>query len=124
MNKILLTYVALIFLANLGSQAQETQNIVTEKWQCYAITDYAKATVLVELTRYGEGQRFGEVSVAGVTHRAYFQVAGFNRRWDFGEELNYSFIIHPDGAGGYFDFSAVKDGETTRPSQTFNCVSR
>ena len=31
--------------------------------------------------------RLGQVSVAGVTHKAHFRIEGLNRRWDFGSDL-------------------------------------
>ena len=64
----------------------------------------------------------GQVSVAGVTHSAFFDIYGLNRRWDFGKDLKYAFIINPDGSGAYYDFSPVEEGETTKPSQLYDCV--
>ena len=94
--------------------------------------------------------RPGQVSVAGVTHKASFRIEGLDRRWYFGwdvledrledlgkgsdfEDLakvmedvikaNYAFIIRPDGWGGYYDLSLLEYGETrTKPSQVFKCV--
>ena len=123
--KGLLTFVALSLLATVGVQAQENRGMTTEKWQCLDRLDFSNKTVLVGLTRVAgdsEDRGFGEVSVAGVTYRALFQVAGFDRRWDFGEELNYASIIRPDGDGLYYDFSTVEDGGKTNPSQHFECV--
>ena len=124
MQKVLLTFVALIVLAACGVQAQESGDVTTEKWRCFGLLDFSQETVAVRLSRIaGEDHGFGEVSVAGITHRAGFQVAGFNRRWDFGIELNYAFIIEPDGSGAYYDFSNVEDGGMAGSSQRFNCVS-
>ena len=94
--------------------------------------------------------RPGQVSVAGVTHKASFRIEGLDRRWYFGwdvledrledlgkgsdfEDLakvmedvikaNYAFIIRPDGWGSYYDLSLLEYGETrTKPSQVFKCV--
>ena len=68
------------------------------------------------------GKASGQISVAGVTHRALFRITGFERRWDFGEEMKYAFIINPDGSGAYYDFSLLEEGETTKPSQLYDCV--
>ena len=120
------TLVALIMLATYVVQAQESHNDVIEEWRCFGATDFLKEGVLVTLSRVtpiGQDRESGEVSVAGVTYRATFRVSGFDRRWDFGEGFAYSFIIRPDGSGLYYDFSDVKDGGKTSPSQHFMCVS-
>ena len=112
-------------------QTQESSGTTTEKWRCFGEFDYDKKTALVKLTRVTEdGQKsgFGEVSVAGITHKALFEVQGLNRRWTFGEETRtgsylYSFVIRPDGGGAYYDFSGVEYGGQTKPKQVFFCVS-
>ena len=112
-------------------QAQESSGTTTEKWRCFDKSDFAKKTALVKLTRItedGKKSGFGEVSVAGVTYKALFEVQGLNRRWNFGEETRagsytYAFVIKPNGDGAYLDFSDVELGGKTRPKQLFNCVS-
>ena len=125
MKKIGLTCILFTALAIFGVQAQGSDTV--EKWRCFdPYYDSGKNTVLIELNRVtaaGETQGFGQISVAGVTHHALFRITGFDRRWDFGEGMQYSFIIKPDGRGSYYDFSLVENGETTGPSQRFNCVS-
>jgi len=133
-KKISLTLVFLIVLVACVP-AQESSNIATEKWRCFGLLEYRLSLIegsppkgpgVVRLTRVagdGEDHGFGEVSIAGVTHQAYFQVTGFDRRWDFGEGPKYAFIIKPDGSGLYYDFSDVEDGGKTGSSQHFNCVS-
>ena len=121
-----LTFIVFIVLAAFGVQAQEDRSATVEAWRCFATSDYYKTTVLVELSRRtleGEAEGVGEVTVAGLTYPALFEVAGFDRRWDFGEELNYTFLIEPSGRGRYYDFSSVEKGGTTKPSQHFKCVS-
>ena len=130
MTKILLASIGLTVLATVGALAQENIDATTEEWRCFSPSDYQMLSildksfpeekVLVRLTRVTEN---GEVSVAGVTYRAVFRVVGFDRRWDFGEDGNYAFVIKPDGSGAYYDFSSVEDGGKTRPSQTYGCVS-
>ena len=63
----------------------------------------------------------GEVLVAGVNYDADFVLEGFDRRWYFGEDREYSFVISPEGAGGYYDFTGVKSGEEILPSRTYGC---
>ena len=123
MKKIGLTFITFIVLATFGIQAQGSDTVKT--WRCFSKFDFDKNTVLVELTRVtvaGETQGSGQISVAGVTHCALFRITGFERRWDFGEEMKYAFIINPDGSGAYYDFSPVEEGETTKPSQLYDCV--
>ncbi len=126
MKKTFSILAGFFLVATFGLQAQESSVTTAEKWRCFDFWDSNKETVLVKLTRAkknGEDLGYGEVSVAGVNHRARFQVSGINRRWDFGDGGDYAFIIKPDGSGGYYDFSNVKYGDETGPRQFFNCVS-
>jgi hypothetical protein len=80
-----------------------------EVWECTDIFADSE-TVLVTAT-VEEGRKKGNISVAGVTHSARFEVAGFDRRWDFGElsrSYRYAFVIEPDGDAAYFDFGGEK----------------
>ena len=171
MKKIGLTFITFIVLATFGVQAQGSDTV--ETWRCFALLDFDKNTVLVELTQVkglledtapeeaveamekaleallveltqvkglledmapeeaveamekaleALGLKIGQISVAGVTYFALFRITGFERRWDFGEEMKYAFIINPDGSGAYYDFSPVEEGETTKPSQLYDCV--
>ena len=112
-------------------QTQESNGTTTEKWRCFDKYSSSRKTALIKLTRVtedGEKSGFGEVLVAGVTHKALFEVQGLNRRWNFGEETRagsytYAFVIKPNGDGAYLDFSDVELGGKTRPKQLFNCVS-
>ena len=104
-----------------GQQAQ------METWRCFELFDYDKATALFTLirVRIGGEDIGGEVSVAGVTRSAQFQVAGLNRRWDFGYNegrgtYRYAFVIEPDSTGAYYDFLVSDDGRA-KPRQIFEC---
>ena len=129
MKKILFILLACIGLAvgtTVGVQAQESDGITTEEWRCFDRSDYSMETVIVRLNRVtGDGKThgLGTVAVAGITHRGAFEVAGFDRRWSFGEDFEYVFIIEPSGDGAYYDFSDVEAGGKTGPSQTYSCVS-
>ena len=119
-------FVLLTLLPTVGVQAEDGPSATTEEWRCFSTLDIfrEKKKVLVRLTR--EMKRSvdlgsGEVSVAGATYDARFEVAGFNRRWDFGGDMQYAFVIQPDGSGAYFDFSTVEDGGRTGPNQWFQC---
>lgn len=124
MKKINYAFLAVLAVcANLDAGAQDNSNTVTERWQCFSEQDYLKNEALVELTR---SLLTGVVSVAGTSHIAYFTVAGFDRRWDFGpdgDSWKYAFIIEPGGSGMYYDFSMSNDGRA-KPRQFFNCVQR
>ena len=119
-------FIAFMLFAIIGVQAQENRKEIIETWRCFAISDFSKTTVLIELTRRtleSEADGVGVVSVAEMTYPALFRVVGFDRRWDFGDEFNFAFLIEPSGSGRYYDFSSVEDGGSTKPSQHFNCVS-
>lgn len=116
-------FVLLTLLSTVGVQAEDGPSATTEEWGCFLPRD-PKKKVLVQLTaviRSAVDWGFGEVSVAGITHDTRFKVAGLNRRWDFGRDMQYAFVIHPDGFGAYYDFSTVEDGARTGPSQQFRC---
>jgi len=110
---------------------QESSGTTTEKWRCFDILDFGQKTALVKLTRVtedGAKSGFDEVSVAGVTHKARFEVEGLDRRRNFGEKTrtglySYSFFIFPGGEGAYYDFSRVDPNVEAQPKQLFNCVS-
>ena len=112
--------------ATVGRRGREKQ-AAKAIWRCFAMSDYNKTTALFTLTRVrGSNGDFGEVSVAGTTHLASFEIAGLNRRWDFGydeikESYLYAFVIEPDGTGLYLDFSTSSDG-TAKPRNLFKCL--
>lgn len=96
---------------------------IMETWRCFGLSDYNKATALFTLIRVRSGDKdvSGKVSVAGVTHLTQFQVAGLNRRWDWGELQQYAFVIEPDGTGAYYNFSFFGLLGDAKPSQIFEC---
>jgi len=73
---------------------------IDRKWRCFDKSDFPQREVLVALSRVtkdGQVRGSGEVSVAGITHRAACRVLGLDRRWDSGQGLVYAFVIRPDG---------------------------
>lgn len=97
-----------------------------ESWVC---KDYVYGgPILVEVGYYDdsyfeglgfilyEGGNSGEVTL--------YQRTGLNHRWDWGDEGKYSFIVKPDGAGLYYDFSTVPAGETTSARDIYKCKKR
>ena len=102
------------------------QQLQTETWRCFELFDRKRGRALLSLIRMRIGGEdiFGEVSVAGISHMAQFQVAGLNRRWDWGcnekTGCQYTLGISPDGTGKFYDFSVSDDGRA-KPSQVFEC---
>ena len=109
------------------AQEKPTPQII-ESWECFDAFEYIswngwpkhkKPPVVVRLKRLQKGGfEFGEVVVAGSSQKASFQIRGFNRRWDFGTEYKYAFIIRPNKSGAYFDFTTSSN---SAPSQLFKC---
>ena len=82
---------------------------IVEEWECVDreyTPDWSKILVRARVLK---GRTLGIIDVAGITHGARYQVAGFDRRWDFKpddeESFDYAFIIEPNGDGSYYDFS-------------------
>lgn len=117
----------LAFFTTFSTQALGNDDLPAETWKCYGLFDFGEETVIVELTQekisrdhtYGEGK----VSAGGIIHTARFRINGLDRRWDFGSDFDYAFIIEPDGTGRYYDFSQVESGESTGPKETYKCTS-
>ena len=139
MRKTLVLLASFCLLPAIG-QPQEAQSpTIIENWRClnamdrFALLfggggydDIPDEMVVVTLTRRSskdDKSGFGDVSITGITHRARFSVEGLERRWDFGENDKYSFIIDPQGDGAYYDFSNAEEGERVQPSLEFSCVS-
>ncbi|MDE0718909.1 MAG: hypothetical protein OXH64_13330 [Rhodospirillaceae bacterium] len=98
-----------------------------ESWHCYDYVYYRNGKVLIRLARiqeFGLDTGTGKVLVAGETYYTHFRLQGIDRRWNFGTDYKYSFIIEPDGTGKYFDFSGLKFGEKTRPRQLYKCEKK
>ena len=127
LTRKILVFAALAMLPPVGVQAQDGRDTATEEWRCFSVLDFSRKNVLVRLTRemkHGVDLGCGRIIINGVTHDAWFEIAGIDRRWDFGADMQYAFVIHLDGSGAYYDFSTVEDGAQTGPSQLFRCVRR
>ena len=114
---LLLVLLLLLAMSVLAS-ADETQ---TETWCCSELF-FVVDECLVRLTSQRERglSGTGEVSVTGITHSATFRINGFERRWDFGEDYDFAFVIDPDGTGKYYDFSDSENARA-RPSYIYRC---
>jgi len=92
-----------------------------ETWQCQAGTSWSEhGNVLVTLTT-NEDEVSGMIWVAGRAHETSYVVEGPNSRWNFGRNSELAFIVHPDGAGFLYDFSAVGLGVNVSASQRYAC---
>ena len=91
----------------------------SEVWKCNDSSqyDYDEDKVIVT-AKVNKSLVTGEIGVAGVKHTTEYYVQGFNRRWDFGDENQYSFLIKPNGDGHYYVF---KDNEVTKPTMFMKC---
>ena len=101
--------------------------VQSETWHCFRLFDRNRAKALFTLIRMGIGGEdvIGEVSIAGATHLANFQVTGLDLRWDFGSNdgggaYRYAFVIQPGGTGAYYDFE-TSDDDRAKPRQIFEC---
>lgn len=96
-----------------------------ETFRCQSGNYWLDSGTVVVVATINEDGHSGTIKVAGVTHQAYYSVAGFDRRWNFGKDadgaFNYSFAISPTGIARYYDFSSVEWGEPAKNSQTFIC---
>ena len=111
------------------AQEKPTPQLI-ESWECFeddlvysfwkiSKEKNQKPPVLARLKRFEKGgSEFGEVVVAESSQKARFQIRGFNRRWDFGSEYKYAFIIQPNKSGAYYDFTTATK---VKPSQLFMC---
>lgn len=112
MRIMLLSIIGIALIATAG-HAQEKQ--IVEQWECSDRYKY-KGPVIVRLKRLRSGNsETGEIEVAGTTQAAKFSVKGFDRRWNFGPTLLYSFVIQPNRDGIYRSPSS---------SQYFKCERR
>jgi hypothetical protein len=91
-----------------------------EIWECKE--GYDSWDNILVIATVEDGRQYGEILVAGVTHKSQFQIQGFDRRWDFGLAENgrfkYAFVIAPNGRGSYYDFSLSKE---TKPNMLMHC---
>ena len=126
--KITFGIIVVIALIATASSAQETK--IIERWECFEPIQYfmwnlnrklEKGPALIKLKRLkSKGHETGKIEVAGSVQTTHFSIAGINRRWDFGRDNQYAFIINPQNAGVYFEFRG-REGERVKSSQEFMC---
>ena len=139
MRKTQVLLASFCLLPAVGQPQEAQSSTIIERWACLnardrlallfedgGYDDIPEEKVVVSLTRRSskdDKSGFGEVSITGITHRARFSVEGLDRRWDFGENGEYAFVINAQGGGAYYDFSDADAGEVVQPSLGFGCIS-
>ena len=110
-----------LILAAALAMAGVAHSATVEVWECR--DRYSPSGILAE-AKVNQDRATGTISVAGVVHKARYEVKGFNRRWDFGERndaFSYAFVVEPDGSASYFDFGTAK---SVKPSMFMQCKQR
>lgn len=94
-----------------------------ETWLC---SDYISGRrVIVEVGRF-EPPNFSEKGFILYDNTSSgeltsYQRRGVNRRWDWGPNAEYTFILKPDGTGLFYDFTNQSTNESIRASNVFKC---
>lgn len=119
MNKL----VNFSLLMLLSAPAYPAEPPILERWECAVMDEYGIASFdqIDVVARIHEGRTSGEISVAGVNYDTYFNVYGFDRRWDFGR---FTFTIATDRIGRYFDHDVTDENGQTPARQRFRCRQR
>ncbi len=52
---------------------------------------------------------------------AMYRRVGLDRRWKWGPNVEYAFVLHPDGTGHFCDYSKTGDGESTTADELYRC---
>ena len=109
-----------------GETYTEDEHVKFVTWSCKDFV-YATDTLLefgyMDMDVLSEFKLMGFVLYDG-GHTGEFaahQRQGINHRWDWGDDLNYSFVIKPDGTGLFYDFSSVQEGEGKKADDVYKC---
>lgn len=112
-------WACLLIIASYTTVANEE---TIDTWTCTE-SSYTTEVLVTAVSYMPSG--YGDIDVAGINHKGFYRVDGFDRRWNFGlnedGSFDYSFFIDPKGFGRYSNFSSVEAGETVMPSQFFHC---
>ena len=95
-------------------------------WYCLDFV-YEEKGILLELGYFNDSELAGMGFIlydGGYTGElTSYQRNGTDHRWDWGADLQYSFIIKPDGTGLYYDFTNAK-GESIKARGVYKCYKR
>ena len=114
----------LISASALAGEQGSADYDVLETWKCYPDGVFIREdqAPLLEKRKAVEGGRiYGAVKFAGTFYESLFEIEGADRRWDFGEDMEYSFVITPEGSAAYYDFRNVEAGEKVPPKLIYSC---
>ena len=118
--KKLITIAGMILILLAGTANAET-------FKCQSGNYWRSGGPVVVTATVDKEKVKASISVAGITHDAAYEVAGFDHRWNFGdhptmtEKYGYTFIIQPDGSAKYYDFTKSETGVGVSPRQLFIC---
>jgi hypothetical protein len=98
---------------------------VLATWNCSVFLSDEILVVAIQFRFKDEGYDRGAIKVAGTIHYGLYSVEGFDRRINFGmnkeQNYDYAFVIKPNGAGAYYDFSRISAGEVVQPDAIYQC---
>lgn len=101
-------------LASTTLNVSTTDNNINKNWDCKDPNDRWNTIIVRASADQSTGK--GKIEVAGTSHNTTFEVAGFDRLWQFGElsvdekqkhdtklQYKYAFRIKPNGTAHYFN---------------------
>jgi hypothetical protein len=116
-----------VILLSFLSVSPATSSEIIETWICQEYP-YGNWSNILVTAKVNKGRNDGVIEVAGVQHKSKFAIKGFERRWDFVPDndfaYNYAFVIKPNGAATYYDFSGSKSGDLIKPSIVLYCKQK
>lgn len=111
---------ALLFVP-IWTQAQ----VGLRTWKCFEyrkVDERAPVITLIDSEDPSSALDKWAIFIFDKQIEAYFKLKGLEHTWLFGDDLNYTLLIKPNGLGYYYDFTGVKVGEETNPKDIYSCV--
>ena len=113
MKKLLITLLSLLIFT--GYSIAEDKKVI---WSC---KDYPSGEKnILWLVEWGEESY---IKVFDERIKAKYNLAGLEKRWDWGYKSNtssYAITLSPDGIARYYDFTMSEDG-TAKSSKIYEC---
>jgi hypothetical protein len=114
-------------LANTNLKVSTPDKNISENWDCKDPNDRWNTVIVSARADKSTGK--GKIEVAGTSHNTTFEVAGFDRLWQFGElsadekqkhgtklQYKYAFRIKPNGTAHYFNLFSNLFGNDNLPA--------